>query len=314
MLPVLDRPCLSYLITSLAKGGIEEVFLACGYRPEKMASVIGNGTAEGISIEYSYEDPPAGTAGAIKLLEDKLDDTFVACNGDVFADIDLKAEIDEHKRTNASLTISLTPVANPCEFGIARLDANNRILEFKEKPKPEEVFSNLVNAGVYVIEKEIMQYVPKDKMYDFSKDLTPKIMDLGYRVQGHMLNGMWMDVGRPKDLFESNILMAERLFANKEWDDVYDSKITKPFYLGAGGKVSGSNIMSSVISKGSVIENANISRSLIMADCRISGAAITGSILGERCTVKKGASITNAVLADGTIVAEGEIIENGRGQ
>ncbi|MCL2890283.1 MAG: nucleotidyltransferase family protein, partial [Methanomassiliicoccaceae archaeon] len=81
ILPVLDRPCLSYLISSLAKGGIEEVFLACGYRPEEMASVIGDGSAEGISIEYSYEDPPAGTAGAIKLLEDRLDDTFVACNG-----------------------------------------------------------------------------------------------------------------------------------------------------------------------------------------------------------------------------------------
>jgi len=314
ILPVLDRPCLSYLISSLAKGGIEEVFLACGYRPEEMASVIGDGSAEGISIEYSYEDPPAGTAGAIKLLEDRLDDTFVACNGDVFADMDLKAQIDEHKRTNASVTLSLTPVANPCEFGIVRLDSDNRILEFKEKPKPEEVFSNLVNAGVYVIEKEIMQYVPKGQMYDFSKDLTPKIMDLGYRIQGHMLSGMWMDVGRPKDLFDSNILMAERLYASKKWDNVRDSTITEPFYLGEGGKVSGSNITSSVISKGSVIENAKISRSLIMADCSISGATITGSILGERCTVKKGASITNAVLADGTIVGEGEIIENERGK
>jgi len=314
ILPVLDRPCLSYLISSLAKGGIEEVFLACGYRPEKMASAIGDGTAEGISIEYSYEDPPAGTAGAIKLLEDRLDDTFVACNGDVFADIDLKAEIDEHKRTDASLTISLTPVANPCEFGIARLDNDNRILEFREKPKPEEVFSNLVNAGVYVIEKEIMQYVPKGQMFDFSKDLTPKIMDLGYRIQGHMLSGMWMDVGRPNDLFESNILMAERLYAGKKWDNVHDSEITGSFYLGAGGKVSGSNIMSSVISKGSAVENASISRSLIMADCNISGATITGSILGERCTVKEGASITNAVLADGTVVGENENIRNERGQ
>jgi len=314
ILPVLDKPCLSYLIASLAKGGIKEVFLACGYRPERMAEAIGDGTAEGISIEYSYEDPPAGTAGAIKLLEDRLDDTFVACNGDVFADIDLGAQITEHNRTKASLTISLTPVDDPCEFGIARLDRDNRILEFKEKPKPEEVFSNLVNAGVYVIEKEIMQYVPKGRMYDFSKELTPKIMDLGYRVQGHMLSGMWMDVGRPKDLFESNILMAERLYPKKEWDNVSGSKITGPFYLGSGGKASDSNITSSVISKGSEVKDSNISKSLIMAGCRISGATISGSILGERCTVMKGAKITDSVLADGTVVGEDEIIENERGQ
>jgi len=314
ILPVLDRPCLSYLIASLAKGGIDEVFLACGYRSEKMAAAIGDGTAEGISIEYSYEDSPAGTAGAIKLLEDRLDDTFVACNGDVFADIDLRGEIDEHKRAKASLTISLTPVANPCEFGIARLDDDGRILEFKEKPKPEEVFSNLVNAGVYVIDKEIMQYVPNGKMYDFSKDLTPKIMNLGYKVQGHMLSGMWMDVGRPRDLFESNILMAERLYSSKVWDNILGSSITKPFYLGHGGKVSDSNMMSSVISKGSVIEGSDISQSLIMADCRILGAIISGSILGERCTVKKGAKIIDSVLADGTVVGENGIIENGRGQ
>jgi len=308
ILPVLDRPCLSYLIGSLAKGGIEEVLLACGYRSEKMAAAIGDGSAEGISIEYSYEDSPAGTAGAIKLLEDRLDDTFVACNGDVFADIDLKKEIDEHERTGASLTISLTPVDNPCEFGIARLDDDGRILEFKEKPRPEEVFSNLVNAGVYVVEKEIMGHVPKFRMYDFSRDLTPMIIDRGYRVQGHILSGMWMDVGRPKDLLESNILMADRMFKSKKWDNVSGSQITRPFYLGHGGNVADSNVASSVISKGSLIKDSNISGSLIMAGCNVYGATVSGSILGEGCTVSKGAMVTDSVLADGTVVKEGAAI------
>jgi len=310
ILPVLDRPCLSYLIGSLAKGGIEEIILACGYRSEKMAAAIGDGSAEGIAIEYAYEDVPMGTGGAIKLLEDRLDDTFVAVNGDVFADIDLKGEMNEHRRTGASLTISLTKVDNPCEFGIARLDGTGRILEFKEKPKPEEVFSNLVNAGVYVVEKDILKYVPEGRMYDFSRELTTDIMSKGYKVQGHMLNGLWMDVGRPSDLLRANITAAERLYKGKEWGDaVSGSKITGPLYIGPGGKATSSEISSSVISARSSVNGSKISDSLIMASCKISGATISGSIIGEGCTVMSGAVITGSVIADNSVVEEGATIK-----
>ena len=229
---------------------------------------------------------------------------------DVFADIDLRKEIDEHKRTGASVTISLTHVENPCEFGIARLDDTGKILEFKEKPKPEEVFSDLVNAGVYVVEKEMMGYVPKGKMYDFSKELTMDIMSKGYRVQGHMLNGIWMDVGRPSDLLRANILMAERRSSDAESKDaVKGSKITRPFYIGDNGRAVDSEITSSVISKGSVIKGSIITNSLVMADCDISHASVTGSIIGERCVIKQGAKITNAVIADGTVIEKNETIE-----
>ena len=310
ILPVLDRPCLSYLIDSLAKGGIEKVFLACGYRSEKMRDAIGDGSKEGIEIEYAYEDAPAGTAGAIKLLEDKLDDIFVAVNGDVFADIDLKKEIEEHEMTGATVTMSLTPVANPCEFGIARVNGTGKITEFKEKPKPEEVFSNLINAGVYVVKKDVMRYVPEGKMYDFSKELVPDLMNKGYRIQGHILNGLWMDVGRPKDLIGANLAAAERLCGGKRWNDVISSKITGPFYLGPNGKVKDSAISSSVISANSKVISSEITDSFIMASCDISEAFISGSILGEGCVVKKGAKIIGSVLADNTTVNENEVKEN----
>jgi mannose-1-phosphate guanylyltransferase len=309
ILPVLDRPCLSYLIGSLAKGGIEEVILACGYRSDKMAAAIGNGSEERISIEYSYEDVPMGTAGAIKLLEDRLDDTFVAVNGDVFADVDLKSQIEEHRRSNASLTISLTKVDNPCEFGIARSDDTGRITEFKEKPKPEEVFSDLINAGFYVIEKEILKYVPEGQMYDFSKELTIDIMSKGYKVQGHMLDGLWIDIGRPKDLLRANIAAAERMFGDKNWGDtVPGSKITRPLYVGENGRATDSELFSAVISKGSVIKGSTITRSLIMAGCEISEAKISGSIIGEGCRIMRGAVITDSVIAGDTTIGENENI------
>ena len=161
ILPVADRPCLWYLLRSLARAGIEEVILACGYKSEQMREAIGDGSDLGLSIIYSYEDEPLGTGGAMKLVEDRLDDVFVAANGDVFASIDVASEIREHIDSGASVTISLTPVDNPCEFGIARVQPDGRITEFKEKPKPEEVFSNLINAGVYVLNRSVLGYVPE---------------------------------------------------------------------------------------------------------------------------------------------------------
>ena len=309
ILPVLDKPCLSYLIGSLARGGVDEVILACGYRSEKMAAAIGDGTKEGIRIVYSYEDEPMGTAGAIKLLEDRLDDTFVAVNGDVFADFDLKKEIEEHKRSKASITISLTRVKDPCEFGIARLNEDGRITEFKEKPKPEEVFSDLINAGVYVMQKDVLKYVPKGKKYDLSKELVPDLMNKGHRIQGHVINGMWMDVGRPRDLFGANIEAAKKLKCAYYSKGVTDSKITGTFYLGENGKVNASEIAESIISKGSSITGSKVTRSLIMADCVITGAVISGSILGEGCTVMKGASVIDSVVADNTVIKENETVK-----
>jgi mannose-1-phosphate guanylyltransferase len=300
ILPVLDRPCLSYLIGSFAKGGIEEVILACGYRSEKMRGAIGDGSKEGITIDYSYEDVPAGTAGAIKLLEDRLDDTFVAANGDTFADTDLKEQIREHQRTAAAVTISLTETDDPSEFGVVELGADGRIVNFVEKPKLEDAPSNLINAGIYIIEKEILRHVPKGQMYDFSKELTPDIMSKGYRVQGHRLSGIWMDVGRPRDLLRANITAAERAQGTDgKCRSVSSSAVTGPFYIGRGAEVTDSVISSSVISKGSAIKGSKISGSLIMADCEITGATVEGSIIGEKCVIRKGAKIVNSLLVPG---------------
>lgn len=175
ILPVADRPCIWYLVRSLARAGIEEVIMACGYKPGAMEE-LGDGGDLGVRIVYSYEDEPMGTAGAMKLIEDRLDDTFVAANGDVFADIDIGEEISRHVECGADITIALTPVDNPCEFGIARVADDGRILEFKEKPRPEEVFSNLINAGVYVMQRSMLADVPKGVFFDFSKDLVPIIL------------------------------------------------------------------------------------------------------------------------------------------
>lgn len=311
ILPVAGRPCLWYLLRSLARAGIEEVILACGYKSEQMRDAIGDGSDLGMSIVYSYEDEPLGTGGAMKLVEDRLDDVFVAANGDVFASIDVAAEISEHMESGASVTISLTPVENPCEFGIARVMDDGRITEFKEKPKPEEVFSNLINAGVYVINRSVLDYVPKGEFFDFSKDLVPRLMADGYRVQGYQVSGIWMDVGRPHDLLGANLAVAESEFGDVEWD-VQRSEVEGRFFMGEGASVKDSSVRDSVVLAGSSVRGSDLDRALVMDGCVVEGAKVVDSILGAGCRIGEGAKVSNAVLADGTVVTPGEVLDGGR--
>lgn len=306
-LPVLDKPCLMYLIESVAAAGIKKVILACGYRSRQLVEAIGDGSDLGIEIIYSFEDEPLGTAGAIKKVENMLGDTFVAANGDVFADIDVKGEIREHFLSGAAVTMSLTPVENPCEFGIARVGPDGRISEFKEKPKPEEAFSNLINAGVYVLEKRILELVPENTQYDLSKELVPRLMDGGERIQGYGLKGMWRDVGRPSDLIGANLVAAERLFGNEDWNehDVIRTEIKGPFFLGEGSAISDSFSDSSVVSKGSRVSGSRLKGSLVMRNCMVENAEIYDSILGKGCIVHSGSVIERSVLGDGTVVEAG---------
>lgn len=308
ILPVLDKPCLEYFIDSIAKEGITDVILACGYKSEYMTSAIGDGSRQGISITYSYEDHPMGTAGAVKLLEDRLDDVFIAVNGDVFIDIDVGKEIRDHFEHDASVTIALTTVSDPTQFGIVGLDDDGRITRFKEKPKKEEAFSNLINAGVYVFNKDVLRFVPKGEPFDLSKDLFPILLENGYRLQGHRMDGHWRDVGRPYDLFHANLETAAR----KESPDdssVDSCEISGTFYSGSRSKVSACCVKDTVIHGDCIVKDSTISDSLIMSHCNIHGARIEGSILGKGCIVGKGAMLKDAVIGDGAIIPDGMSIE-----
>ena len=311
ILPVADRPCLWYLLRSLARAGIEEVILACGYKSEQMRAAIGDGSDLGLSIVYSYEDEPLGTGGAMKLVEDRLDDVFVAANGDVFASIDVASEIGEHIASGASVTISLTPVENPCEFGIARVQPDGRITEFKEKAKPEEVFSNLINAGVYVLNRSVLEYVPENTFFDFSKDLVPMLMADGHRIQGFQVSGIWMDVGRPHDLLGANLAVASAEYGEVTWN-LEGSDVEGPFYMGAGSSVVDSRLRDSVVLAGSKVSESDLNHVLVMRNCTVDGANLENTILGDGCSVGKGAVVRNAVLADRTVVGPGEVLDEGR--
>ena len=310
-MPVLDKPFLKYLIESMADAGIKEIFLACGYKSDVLAHAIGDGSDMGVRIIYSDEDTPLGTGGAIKRLEDRLDPVFLAANGDTLTSVDIAAQIREHFESGAAVTDSLSEVDDPSQAGVVRIDGDGRILEFQDKPKREEACSNLVNSGVYVVDKKVLEYIPKDTFYDFSKDLFPLLIEKGERLQGHMAKGVWVDIGRPHDLIRMNLVMADRLYRGHDWSDsAEDSVLDGTVYLGDGTVVRSSKVSESVISKGCDVRSSYLSGTFVMGACRIDGARVENSILGEGCVLKKGCLVVDSVLKDGTVVDENRKIEN----
>ncbi len=329
LLPVLGRPCIEYSLRALSSAGIEIIDLACAYKGKEVVNQLGDGKALGLNIEYAFEETPMGTAGAVKLLEDKLPDVFVVVMGDTLMDIDFHKVILFHQEHKAMVTIALTEVTNPAEYGIVGLDQDSRIVRFKEKPEQAEVFSNLINAGVYVIQKEAFRYVPEGVKFDFSKNLFPKLMEAGHPLYGVKLHGMWKDIGRPKDLLDANLQMAARRGTQRQtegenhWSKTYGTSFSggsPPIgasFLGENVRLGeGAIISSSVIGKNSRIEaGVKIFDSLLLDDCLVMNiASIVSSIIGQGCEIGSGVSLTNCVLGDevtvdGPIELEGRTLE-----
>ena len=298
MLPVMGIPCLEYVMRSLIDSGVKEIILACGYRSDDISDFVGDGTSFGADISFAYEDEPAGTAGSVKLLQDRLDDTFLVASGDVLADVDIGGMVDSHRLGGCVVTMALTCVDNPTEFGIVGLDDDGMVEKFREKPPPEEVFSDLVNAGIYVLDRSVMDRVPEGVMYDFSKDLFPDVLDSSLGIRGHILQGFWMDIGRPSDLLRANILKAAAVGGEGH------------SHVMEGSQLHDVRLRSSVIHPGVRAEGCIIERSVVLDGAVIGkGSHIIDSIIGRRAGIGEGCVIRGAVLADDDSIPDGHVYE-----
>jgi NDP-sugar pyrophosphorylase family protein len=208
--PVGDRPCIEYVIESLKRAGVKDVVLTTCYRPEALLGHLGGGERLGVRLFYSVEEKPLGTAGGVRKVASLLDDTFIVASGDVFADVDIEALIEFHRRHGGLATMALTRVDDPSQFGVVDVDGKGQIRRFQEKPKREEAFSNLVNAGIYVLEPEVLAYVPEGEPFDFAKHLFPLLLKKGEEIFAMELDGLWIDIGRPRDLIQATAILAER--------------------------------------------------------------------------------------------------------
>jgi len=207
LVPVHGKPIIEHIFDLLKKYGVTDVILSVGYMKDKILKEVDDWSRLGFNITHVPENKPMGTGGAIRLAKDKLPKTFIVSNGDELKKLDIMEMYDTHKKNNALATIALTTVDDPSAYGVAKLDGN-RIIEFVEKPKKKDAPSNLINAGFYILDHEVVDMIPKG-FCSLEKQIFPKLAEQG-RLFGFPFSGQWFDTG--------NLERYER--ALKNWKDI----------------------------------------------------------------------------------------------
>jgi mannose-1-phosphate guanylyltransferase len=302
-LPLVDRPFIRYMADWLARHGVDEVVMACGFKAENLRSALGDEVPGGPRIAYVEEDEPLGTAGPIRLAAERglLGDRFMVLNGDLLTDLDLTALADQHERTGAVATIGLHPVDDPSSYGLVRRDEDGRVSEFLEKPDPQEIDTDEVNAGAYVLERAVIDLIEPGRAVSIEREVFPRLVGQG--LYGRRLDGYWMDIGTPERYLQAS------------WDILEGAVQTElpgtggPF-VGPGAEVaSGADVAprAVVAERARVGAGAIVADSVLLADCRVEPEAeIRGAILARGVEVGEGASV-----GAGSVVGDGARIEPG---
>jgi mannose-1-phosphate guanylyltransferase / phosphomannomutase len=206
MLPINGKPLLEYTIKLFKKYGIKEIAINLHHLPEKIKDYFGDGKKFGVKIYYSYEPKLLGTAGAIKKIEDFFDDTFIVFYGDNFTNLNILDMVNYHESKKGIATICLHKGKSKSSY--IEMDSNNKIVKFVEKPKIEKY--GWVNSGIYVLEKEVIKFIPKNKFFDFGKDLFPLLLKKNKKIFGYPLKDcFWFEVGTLEKYEKINLLLSK---------------------------------------------------------------------------------------------------------
>jgi mannose-1-phosphate guanylyltransferase len=296
VLPLAGRPHVAYVIDWLVRHGVDDVIVSCGHLAEGMRRAVAE-LEPGVKIRYAEEPDARGTAGAIRFAEDMLGDRFLVLNGDVLCDLDLTAQIAQHERTGARATIALYPVPDPTGYGLIHRHEDGEITEFLEKPTPEQIDTDEINAGAYLLERSVLDYIPPDRAVSIEREVFPEL--IGEGLYGIRLEGYWIDIGTPERYLEANWDILERRV-----ETVVGEQLDGPIMVGEGCEISPDAELRApcVVGRDSVIESgAVIERSVLLDDCTVGeGARLVNSILSGGVTVDAGAEL------DGAVVGEGE--------
>lgn len=306
---LVDRPIIRFMVDWLARHGVDDVIMACGFRADRLRNRLGEGGGGGPRIRYLEEPEPLGTAGPIRFAADQLDERFLALNGDVLSDLDLSALIRQHEERGALGTLALYPVPDVTGYGLVRRREDGEITEFVEKPEPAQVDTNEVNAGAYVLERSVIDRIPPGRAVSIERESFPRLVGQG--LYGLRLEGYWMDIGTPERYLQASWDILERQVET----EVGERLDADGLLVADGAQVNEAMVRPpALIAAGSEIENgARVGpRAVIGPDCMIgTEATVTGSVLLAGCRIGPGAFIDGAIVAGG--VELGAAAEIGRG-
>jgi NDP-sugar pyrophosphorylase family protein len=314
IVPIFGRPFLRYQIDLLHKvPEIDEVILSLNYQPRRIEEMFGDGKDLGVKLSYVVEPQPLGTAGAVKYANKSLDEPVVVFNGDILTEVDLPAVLRLHRERKARATIVLTPVENPSAYGLVETDPEGNVRRFLEKPKAEEITCDTINAGIYVLEPETFDRIPKDTAWSIERSFFPSLVDRGETFVAYIYRGYWIDIGTPEKYMQVHRdIMDGRLDAapfnrapGKTWVSpearIEDGvKLDGPCFIDEGTIVKpGAHVGAySVIGRQCQIEeDAVVERSIVWASSRVGrDAVVREAILGRHCHVGRNAIIDGKVV------------------
>ncbi|MBE0415903.1 MAG: NDP-sugar synthase [Dehalococcoidia bacterium] len=289
MVPILNRPFLEHMIEYLKGHAINDIILALCYRPDHIQRYFGDGSKFGVKLTYVVEDPPLGTAGAVKNLEEHLDETFFVFNGDIFTDLDLTAMMKFHRGEGSKVSIALTPVEDPTTYGVVETNAEGKVKRFIEKPSPDAATTNMINAGAYIVEPDVLSHIPKGLNFTFERGLFPLLLERGVPVYGYQSDAYWIDIGTPESYLKLH-------------HDLLMGRVAKGFPGERAGEgiwvEEGCDIHPQAELKGPIIIGRNC---VIGSRAQVKGP----SVIGQGCRIGKGCLIDEAIVWQNTCLGQG---------
>ncbi len=287
IVPIFDRPFLQYQIDLLRQvPEIDEIVLSLNYQPRRIEEVFGDGSETGVHLRYVVEPSPLGTGGGIRFAAgDRRDEPIVVFNGDVFTSVDVAAVIALHRERRAKATIVLTPVENPSAYGLVETDANGNVLRFLEKPTPDQIHTDTINAGIYVLEPDTLDRIPRDTAFSIERGYFPSLVADRQTFVAYVYRGYWLDIGTPEKYRQAH-------------RDIMDGRFkAPPFASQPGGAVIHEDAR---IEDGARIE----SPCFIDAGAVVKKGARIGpySVIGRHCHIGEDADIEDAILWPNTWV------------
>ena len=318
LFPVANKPLIDWTLESLSRCGVETVVMAVNYMAEAIARYLGP-TKYDLGIIYSREERPLDTAGPIKRAEEHLrDGPFLVLNGDVISDVDYRELLNYHRRKGGLATITLIEVPDPSRYGAVELDGEGRILRFVEKPEPGRAPSNYINAGIYIFEPDVLDYIPAGRPVSTEREIFPKLAEEGV-LYGYRASALWVDIGVPEDYLRANSLLLGRIGGVEMGEDVEvdeTAKLLPPTSIGRGVQIGGDSVIGPntsiaedvIIGRGCRIENSIIFPGAIIGD----HSSIKSAIIGENATLERWVKVeAGSLIGDYVTLCDGVTITGG---
>jgi NDP-sugar pyrophosphorylase family protein len=323
IVPIFNRPFLHYQLDLLKQvPEIDEVILSLNYQPRRIEEIFGDGGESGLGIKYVVEPAPLGTAGAVRYAGESVRESVVVFNGDVLTQLDLAAVIALHRDRRAKATIVLTPVENPTAYGLVETDARGNISRFLEKPNPDEITCNTINAGIYVLEPDTFDRIPKGTPWSIERSFFPSLIERGETFVAYVDRGYWIDIGTPEKYMQVHRdIMDGRYKAPVFANQPSRAWISPEARVEAGVAIDGPCFIDegAIVKTGARIgpyavigrqchveEHAVVEHAIVWANTRISQEAVVRrSILGRHCHIGRSAMVEDgAVLGDKSVLTD----------